>query len=225
MDEGKWFGVVALSWSSGKDSALALAQMRGQGRPPELLLTTVDERSGRAAHHGVPRELLRAQAEAVALPLLEIEIPSAADADTYGERMREAFSRPPLEDVEAVAFGDLFLEDLRAFREERLGSIGVRAEFPLWGRDTTELAQQLVAEDYEAIIVSVDPAAAEAEWLGRRLDSDFLAGLPTSVDPCGERGEFHTFVRFCPEFSDPIALQRGEKLERDGFPFLELLPA
>lgn len=215
--------MIVLSWSGGKDSAIALERLRRDGTPPELLLSTIDEQSGRVTHHGTPRELLEAQALAAGLPLLEIPIPFAASAEIYSERMREAFSAPPLSNATAVAFGDIYLEDLRSYREERLAAVGVGAIFPLWGNDTAELAVEIATHDYEAIVVSIDPSALDPNWLGRWLDPAFFADLPPSVDPCGERGEFHTFVRACPAFSRAVSVGQGARLDRHGFPFLELV--
>ena len=217
--------MIALSWSGGKDSARALEELRREDRPPRLLLATVDASSGRVTHHGVPRELLRAQADAAGLLLAEIQVPRDASADEYADLMRRAFAEPPLSGAGAVAFGDLFLEDLRAFREERLAAAGLEALFPIWGRDTGTLAREIATGDYGAIVVSVDPDALGAEWLGRAYDEAFLADLPEGVDPCGERGEFHTFVTRCPSFATVIEVAPGAITEEDGFPRLDLAPA
>jgi len=217
--------VIALSWSGGKDSARALAQLRADGEAPGLLLATIDEASGRVTHHGVSRELLRAQAESAGLALAEVRVPRGAANDVYEERMRRAFAEPPLSEAEAVAFGDLFLEDLRAYREERLAAAGLAALFPIWGRDTAALAREIASGGYEATVVSVDPAALGPEWLGRSYDEGFLADLPATVDPCGERGEFHTFVTRCPAFEAPIEVEAGGRIDEDGFPRLELIAA
>ena len=217
--------MIALSWSGGKDSARALEELQREGRGPGLLLATVDAASGRVTHHGVPRELLRAQAEAAGLPLAEIQVPHDASGDEYAEVMRRAFAEPPLSGAGAVAFGDLFLEDLRAFREERLATAGLEAVFPIWGRETGVLAREIANAAYGAILVSVDPDALGPEWLGRTYDEAFLADLPEGVDPCGERGEFHTFVTRCPSFATAIEVVPGAITEEDGFPRLDLAPA
>jgi uncharacterized protein (TIGR00290 family) len=214
--------MIALSWSGGKDSARALEELRRNGSGPGVLLTTVDEETGSVTHHGVPGELLRAQAEAVGLPLAEIAIPHGAANDVYADRMRRAFGEPPLAGVTAVAFGDLFLADLRAFREERLGAAGLEALFPIWGLDTLALAREVAGPEYEAIVVSVDPSALGAEWLGRHFDEELLADLPGSIDPCGENGELHTFVTRSPAFAAAIPIAPGAVTVTDGFPRLEL---
>ena len=175
--------------------------------------------------HGVRRELLARQAEALGLPLVEVVIPPACVNEVYEVRMAEAFAAAPLSSVEAVAFGDLFLEDVRAYREERLAAAGKRGLFPLWGRDTTELAREFLDAGFEATLVCVDPRALDAAFAGRRYDEQLLAELPPNVDPCGENGEFHTFVSAGPIFAEPIACETGEIVERDGFVFCDLIPA
>ena len=214
----------ALSWSGGKDSALALWTLRRQRLEPEALITTVTEGYERISMHGVRRELLRGQAEALGIPLVEIVIPPACVNEVYEARMAEAFAAVPLAGVEAVAFGDLFLEDVRAYREGRLAAAGKRALFPLWGRETAKLARTFVSAGFEAILVCVDPLALDACFAGRRYDQRLLAELPLAVDPCGENGEFHTFVHAGPIFAQPIACAVGEVVERDGFVFCDLLP-
>ena len=214
----------ALSWSGGKDSVLALWALRCQQREPGALITTVTEGYERISMHGVRRELLARQAAAVGIALVEIVIPPACVNEVYEARMAQAFAAAPLAGVEAVAFGDLFLEDVRAYREGRLATIGKRALFPLWGRDTGELAQEFLAAGFEAILVCVDPRALDPSFAGRRYEERLLAELPSGVDPCGENGEFHTFVHAGPIFAEPIACAVGEVVERDGFVFCDLLP-
>jgi uncharacterized protein (TIGR00290 family) len=215
----------ALSWSGGKDSALVLWTLRRERLEPEALITTVTERYERISMHGVRRELLVRQAEALGIPLVEVMIPPACVNDVYEARMAEAFAAEPLSGVEAVAFGDLFLEDVRAYREERLTAGGKRGLFPLWGRDTTPLAQQFLAAGFEATLVCVDPHLLDSSFAGRRYDERLLAELPPGVDPCGENGEFHTFVHGGPIFAESIACETGEIVERDGFVFCDLTPA
>jgi uncharacterized protein (TIGR00290 family) len=217
--------VFALSWSGGKDSALALWTLRREQLEPEALITTVTESYERVSMHGVRRELLVRQAEALALPLIEIVIPPACVNDVYEARMAEAFAAESLFDVEAVAFGDLFLEDVRSYREERLAAGGKCGLFPLWGRDTTALAREFLHAGFEATLVCVDPRALDPAFAGRAYDEQLLAELPLRVDPCGENGEFHTFVHAGPIFAQPIACERGEIVERDGFVFSDLIPA
>jgi uncharacterized protein (TIGR00290 family) len=214
-----------LSWSGGKDSALTLWTLRLQGVEPEALITTVTDAYDRISMHGVRRELLSKQADATGIPLVEVRIPPACINEVYEARMTEAFASAPLASVEAVAFGDLFLEDVRAYREERLTASGRRGVFPLWGRDTGELAREFIAAGFQAFIVTLDPRALDASFAGRAYDEQLLAELPASVDPCGENGEFHTFVHAGPIFSEPIACETGEVVEREGFVFCDVMPA
>jgi uncharacterized protein (TIGR00290 family) len=214
-----------LSWSGGKDSALALWRLRREQLEPEALITTVTEGYNRISMHGVRRELLARQVQALGLPLVEILIPPECGNDVYEARTAEAFASAPLSGVEEVAFGDLFLEDVRAYREERLAAGGKRGLFPLWGRDTRELAREFIAAGFEAIIVCLDPRALAPSFAGRPYDEQLLAELPPSVDPCGENGEFHTFVHAGPIFPEPIACETGEHVERGGFLFCDLTPA
>jgi uncharacterized protein (TIGR00290 family) len=215
----------ALSWSGGKDSALALHALRnGAGPAPDALITTVTSDYARISMHGVRRELLLAQAEATALPLVEVEIPATCPNDVYEQRMGQALAEAPLRDADPIAFGDLFLEDIRAYREEWLAVVGKRAIFPLWGQDTGELARRFINDGFEAVLVCVDPRKLDGAFAGRAFDSDLLADIPAGVDPCGENGEFHTFVHAGPIFREPIACHVGETVERDGFVFCDVLP-
>jgi uncharacterized protein (TIGR00290 family) len=215
--------VSALSWSGGKDSALALHELReGSGPAPSALLTTITAEYGRISMHGVRRELLIRQAKAAGLPLVEIEIPAVCSNDLYEQRMEHALAEAPLAEAQTIAFGDLFLADIRAYREERLSRVGKRAVFPLWGRDTGALACKFIAAGFEAILVCVDPRQLDPSFAGRRFDAELLADLPAGVDPCGENGEFHTFVHAGPIFSAPIVCQVGEIVERDGFVFSDV---
>jgi uncharacterized protein (TIGR00290 family) len=225
---GGWYGraMSALSWSGGKDSALALHELRNSSGPaPAALLTTVTADYARISMHGVRRELLLLQAQATGLPLVEVEIPAACSNDVYEQRMGQALAEAPLAEAETIAFGDLFLADIRAYREERLGRVGKRAIFPLWGQDTSALARKFIADGFEAMLVCVDPRQLDPSFGGRPFDAELLADLPPHVDPCGENGEFHTFVHAGPIFSAPIACQTGEIVERDGFVFCDVLPA
>jgi uncharacterized protein (TIGR00290 family) len=216
--------VFALSWSGGKDSALALWTLRREQLEPQALITTVTEGYERISMHGVRRELLARQAEAVGIPLVEVVIPPACVNDVYEARMAEAFAAAPLSGVEAVAFGDLFLEDVRAYREERLAAAGKRGLWPLWGRNTTALAKEFLDAGFAATLVCVDPRALGPVFAGRAYDERLLADLPPGVDPCGENGEFHTFVSAGPIFAEPIACEAGEIVERQGFVFCDLIP-
>jgi uncharacterized protein (TIGR00290 family) len=215
---------VALSWSGGKDSALALWALREEEHVmPTALLATVTEEYERVSMHGVRRSLLGRQAAATGLPLVEIEIPAACTNDVYESRMADAFASTELAAVEEVAFGDLFLEDIRAYRESRLTAAGKRASFPVWGRDTAALARRFLSAGFRAIVVCVDPRTLDPSFAGRDYDERLLAELPVEVDPCGEHGEFHTFVTAGPVLERPIACRRGEIVERDGFVFCDLL--
>jgi uncharacterized protein (TIGR00290 family) len=218
--------VLALSWSGGKDSALALHELRQQSGPhPRALITTVTADYGRISMHGVRRELLSRQAQAAGLALVEVEIPAACSNDVYEERIGQALAEAPLAEAETIAFGDLFLADIRAYREERLSRVGRQAIFPLWGRDTNALAHEFIDAGFEAILVCVDPRQLDSSFAGRRFDAELLADLPPDVDPCGENGEFHTFVYAGPIFSAPIACEVGATVERDGFVFCDVLSA
>jgi uncharacterized protein (TIGR00290 family) len=172
--------------------------------------------------HGVRRELLRRQADALGLPLVEIWIPPECSNEVYEERMDAALRSDLVSDVEHVAFGDLFLEDVRAYRQDRLARAGKRGLFPVWGRDTTELAREFVRDGFRAIVCCVDPRVLDASFAGREFDTALLADLPGDVDPCGENGEFHSFVYDGPGFATPVGCRRGEIVERDGFVFADL---
>ena len=214
---------LALAWSGGKDSALALWRMREQGVRPDRLLTTVAEPGGRVSMHGVRRELLRSQALAAGIELVEIEIPWPCPNEDYEARMTAAFNGGGLAGVSEVAFGDLFLRDIRRYREQRLASIGVGVTFPLWDADTAALARRFVALGFRAVLVCVDTRALPSSFAGRELDETLLEELPAGVDPCGENGEFHTFVYDGPVFERPIPWLHGEVQERNGFVYCDLL--
>jgi uncharacterized protein (TIGR00290 family) len=217
--------MLALSWSGGKDSALALRALRASGSEPVALLTTVTEDYGRVSMHGVRIELVRAQAAAVGVQLVEVGIPASCPNEVYEERMAEALSLPAFAEVRTMAFADLFLADIRGYREEKLAGAGWEAVFPLWGRDTHALAHEFIEVGFEAVLVSVDPSQLDPSFVGRSFDDSLLADLPDSVDPCGENGEFHTFVHAGPVFAEPIPIELGEAVMRDGFAFQDLVPA
>jgi uncharacterized protein (TIGR00290 family) len=215
---------LSLAWSGGKDSSLALWALREQGVSPATLMSTITADYERLSMHGVRRELIRQQAERTGIPLVEVEIPASCPNDVYEQRMAAALASEAMRGVQEVAFGDLFLQDIREYRESRLAPVGLQARFPVWGIDTTELAHRFIALGFRAILVCVDPRALDRSFAGREFDEDLLAELPAGVDPCGERGEFHTFVYDGPIFDGPIACGPGEVLERDGFVFCDLLP-
>lgn len=215
---------LALSWSGGKDSTLALWRLREEGLFPGCLLSTVDEERDLLPMHGVPLELIRRQAEGTGIPLMEIEIPAPCPNDVYDARMAQAWASTELAEVREVAFGDLFLQDIRDYREERLAAVDKGALFPVWGLDTTDLAHRFVALGFKAILVCVDPRALDRSFAGREFDETLLADLPSGVDPCGENGEFHTFVYDGPVFAGPVGCRRTGVVERDGFVFCDLMP-
>jgi len=214
-----------LSWSSGKDSAYALHRLRQQGRYEVVrLLTTVSSAFDRVSMHGVRETVLDAQAEAVGLPLEKVRIPYPCPNETYERAMRGVLERATAEGVRAVVFGDLFLEDIRAYREERLRPAGFEAVFPLWGEPTDALAREMIANGVRAHVCALDPKHLPRSFAGRRFDASFLADLPAGVDPCGERGEFHTCATDGPAFRHPVRAHVGETVERDGFVFTDLVP-
>jgi len=217
---------VLLSWSSGKDSAWALHLLRKRKDIQVVgLLTTVNEVFERVAMHAVRTELLRAQAEAVGLPLWQVQLPCPCSNEEYERIMSQAMDRAGREGIAGVAFGDLFLEDVRRYREERMRGTGLEPLFPLWGLPTAELSRTMVAAGLKAHLTCVDPNQIGAAFAGRLYDDDLLNELPPSADPCGERGEFHTFVHDGPMFSRPLCVRAGEIVERDGFIFADMLPA
>jgi len=213
-----------LAWSSGKDSAWSLHVLRQQGAYEVVgLLTTINEAFDRVAMHAVRVELLRAQAAATGLPLWPVRIPWPCTNAQYDAVMDEEMRRARDEGISAIAFGDLFLADIRRYREDRLRGSGLTPVFPLWGLPTDALAATMVSAGLRARLTCVDPKQIDARFAGRDFDAALLAELPPSVDPCGERGEFHTFAYAGPMFSDPLAIQGGEIVERDGFVFADLL--
>lgn len=216
---------ILLSWSSGKDSAWALRVLR---RDPEIeivaLLTTFNSAFDRVAMHSVRRTLVRRQAERIGIPLWEIDLPWPCSNAQYEAVMRGVVERARAENVQATAFGDLFLEDVRAYREHQLQGTGIEPLFPLWRIPTAELAREMIGASVKAKITCLDPKKLDRALAGAEYGTVFLAQLPGSCDPCGENGEFHTFVYDSPEFSSGIAIDAGEVLERDGFVFADMLP-
>ncbi len=214
-----------LSWSSGKDSAWSLEVVRRQGEfEVQALLTTMNAEFQRVAMHAVRESLLRAQAESAGLPLVTIPIPYPCPNAAYEEAMASALRRARDEGVTHMIFGDLFLEDIRRYREEKLAGTGITPVFPLWGLDTRKLANQMVGGGLRALLTCVDPGKLDASFAGRSFDADLLADLPEGIDPCGENGEFHTFAFEGPMFRAPIEVERGKVVERDGFVFADALP-
>jgi uncharacterized protein (TIGR00290 family) len=215
-----------LAWSSGKDSAWALHVLRQQGELDVVgLLTTVNATHDRVAMHAVRSDLLRAQAAAVGLPVTAVPLPWPCSNEEYEALMERAHVEARARGIEVVAFGDLFLEDVRRYREERLAGTGMRPVFPLWGEPTAALARRMIAGGLRARLTCVDPRHLPACFAGREFDEALLAALPAGVDPCGERGEFHSFAYDGPMFQRPVAIRGGEVVARDGFVFADLLPA
>jgi uncharacterized protein (TIGR00290 family) len=215
-----------VSWSSGKDSAFALSEVRrSRAVTPVGLLTTVTEAFGRVSMHGVREELLRRQADALGLPLTVVRIPYPCPNEVYERAMRDALERIRGTGVRHVVFGDLFLEDIREYRVSRMASVGMECVFPLWHRPTAALARDMVRSGLRARLVCVDPRVLDRRFAGREFDDRLLDELPSTVDPCGERGEFHTFVTHSPLYRAPIPVRAGETVERDGFVFADLVPA
>jgi len=215
---------VLFCWSGGKDSALALYDIiQSQTYEVVSLLTTVTEDYDRVSMHGVPRVLLERQADCLGLPLKVIFIPKDCSTEEYGIRMQASLTRFKQDGVLAAVFGDIFLEDVRKYREDNLAKIGMRAIFPLWKRDTKTLARSFVALGFEAIVTCIDSSILDKRFIGRTIDEGFLSELPTEVDPCGENGEFHSFVLDGPIFKERVACNRGEVVLRDSFYFCDLL--
>jgi uncharacterized protein (TIGR00290 family) len=214
---------VALSWSSGKDSAWSLHLLRQDpGIEVVALVTTLNEQFDRVAMHAVRRELLELQAESVAVPLWTVPLPWPCSNEQYEARMRDLCTRAVSEGVAAMAFGDLFLADIRAYRERQLAGTGLEPLFPVWQVPTAALATQMVGSGLKAKITCVDPKTLPKEFAGRDFNSQLLRDLPPTVDPCGENGEFHSFVYAGPEFRRPINVEVGEIVERDGFVFADV---
>jgi uncharacterized protein (TIGR00290 family) len=214
-----------LSWSSGKDCAWALHVLREQAAHEVVgLMTTVNATANRVAMHAVRHDLLQSQAAAVGLPLLEVPIPSPCSNREYETAMSAAASRMRADGVQAVAFGDLFLEDVRRYRETKLAPTGITALFPLFGMPTGELARAMIVAGVRARITCVDPKQLDPSFAGRSFDASFLDDLPVGVDPCGENGEFHSFAYAGPMFAEPLAIEPGAVVERDGFVFADILP-
>ncbi len=216
---------VLLSWSSGKDCAWSLHLLRQQ---PDVevvaLVTTFNEAANRVAMHAVRRELVDAQAERTGLPLWAVQLPWPCSNDDYEIRMRAVCDRAVAEGINAVAFGDLFLEDVREYRVRQMEGTGLELLFPAWGIPTAGLAREMIAAGVRAKITCVDPRKLAASFAGRDFDQSFIDELPDGIDPCGENGEFHSFVYDAPVFTSPIDVVSGEVLERDGFVFADVTP-
>jgi uncharacterized protein (TIGR00290 family) len=214
-----------VSWSSGKDSAFALYETQRLGLARIAgVLTTLNEVYDRVAMHGVRRALLERQVAALSLPCIQIPLPSPCPNEVYETRMADACADLKSQGIGHMVFGDLYLEDIRAYREEKLSQAGMRGIFPLWKRDTAALAQAMIASGLKAYIVCLDPRRLERRFAGRVFDQTLLRELPPGVDPCGENGEFHTVVTAGPMFQAAIEVDIGETVEREGFVFTDVIP-
>ncbi|MCB1505393.1 MAG: adenine nucleotide alpha hydrolase [Hyphomicrobiaceae bacterium] len=214
---------IWLSWSSGKDSAWTLHRLRQEGRSVAALFTTVNQAFDRVAMHGVRRDLLEAQAAAAGLPLVVIDLPWPCSNADYERIMAEFMVRAKRDGVTHMAFGDLFLEDIRAYREKNLAGSGIAPLFPLWGLATDKLAQDMVSGGLTARLATIDLAKLDRTFAGRCYDAALLRELPAGIDPCGENGEFHTFVTGGPMFSRSVAVVPGEVVTREGFAYADLV--
>jgi len=216
---------ILLSWSSGKDSAWVLHVLKQQHEYEVVgLLTTFNQAANRVAMHAVRRELVQAQAEAAGIPLWAVDLPWPCSNADYEAAMTAACSKAVAQKVEAVAFGDLFLEDVRAYREKQMRDTGLQPLFPIWAQPTPELAQQMIAAGLRAKLTCVDPKVLDPSFAGREFDRRLLADLPPGVDPCGERGEFHSFAYAGPMFRHQLDVMVGRVLNRDGFVFADVTP-
>ena len=212
-----------LSWSSGKDSAWALHALRRADVPVVGLLTTINQAFNRVAMHAVRRSLLDAQARSIGIPLWPVPLPWPCSNQDYERIMGDVCRQAKTQGIESMAFGDLYLPDVRAYRERQLQGSGLIPLFPLWGLPTDALAREMLAGGLKARITCVDPKVLPPTFAGREFDQALLADLPAGVDPCGEKGEFHTFAYDGPMFREPIPISSGEVVERDGFVFADLL--
>lgn len=213
---------ILMSWSSGKDSAWAVHLLRQQGTRPAAILTSINEAADRVSMHAVRSDVLRAQADALDLPLITVPLPWPCTNEIYEQRMGAAVRDAVAQGFTHVAFGDLFLEDVRRYREDRLAGTGLAPLFPLWGLPTAPLARDMIAGGIEAHITCLDPRVLRREFAGRRFDQSLLDDLPQGVDPCAECGEFHTCAVGGPMFSKRIEVTIGDTIERDGFVFTDL---
>jgi len=217
---------ILLSWSGGKDSALALHELSRSGDyEVAALLTTITEGTDRVGMHAVRRELVCAQSEALGVPLREIRIPPFPANDVYEARMQTVLAEFAAQGIHGVGFGDLFLEDIRAYRERTLARLGMHGLYPIWQRDTAALAREFVALGFRAVLVCVDLRVLDRSFAGRLLDERLLEDLPTGVDPCGENGEFHTFVFDGPGFRRAVEFDRGGLREESTFAYCDLQPS
>jgi len=217
---------ILMSWSGGKDSAVALWELqRGGAHEVDALLTTVTEGYDRVSLHGVRNELMERQAAALGLRLERVLLPQLPSMEVYEDRMQRAMDAAKSRGIEHVAFGDLFLEDIRRYRVDNLARVQMSALFPVWGRETTQFVRDFIAAGFRTVLVCVDTKKLSPEFAGREIDEAFLDDLPEGVDPCGENGEFHTFVFDGPNFSEPVKFTLGESHAEGQFHFRDLVPA
>jgi uncharacterized protein (TIGR00290 family) len=215
---------AVVAWSSGKDCAYALFESKHQGNYDIVgLFTTINETSDRVAMHGTRSALLQKQADALGLDLITVPLPWPCSNEIYETRTRLAFQQMIDQNISVIIFGDLFLEDVRAYRETQLQGTGITPVFPIWGRDTYELVQDMIKKDFDIRVVTCDPRVLDQSYVGRQLNKRFLDDLPKNVDPCGENGEFHTAVVNMPLFSGPIKVSWGPHETRDGFHYADLI--
>jgi len=215
---------ILFSWSGGKDSAMALHEVQQSGEYEIVsLLTTVTQNYDRVSMHGVRRTLLEEQARALEIPLHQIWISPQTTNEEYETKMAEAMNFYKAQGVDTVAFGDLFLEDIRNYRDEKLALVEMKGLYPVWQRDTKQFLKDFLSLGFKAVITCIDPRKLDKKFAGRIIDENFIADLPDDVDPCGENGEFHTFVFSAPNFKHEIEFEIGEKVLRDGFYFCDLL--
>ena len=213
-------------WSGGKDSARALYEARLDGQYEILaLLTTVTRDFDRVSMHGIRISLIEEQAKALGLELEKIFISAGASDDEYDQQMRQKLGAFKTRGISCVLFGDIFLEDLRQYREDRLAEVGLKAVFPIWYRDTAELTSEFVEMGFKAVTTCVDSRVLDESYVGRVIDGPFISSLPAGVDPCGENGEFHSFVYDGPLFDSPVKFRTADKVLREGFYFCDLVPA
>lgn len=215
---------AAVSWSTGKDSAYALQKTLAEGKYDVIaLLTTVTKTYNRVSMHGVRQDLLKEQSRVVGLPVIEAEIPSKSDNATYEASMAKATLKLKEMGVTHIVFGDIFLQDVREYRESKMRGTGIDPVFPLWGKNTRSLAGEIISSGIKARIVCLDPTKLERRFGGSEFDLDFLRNIPKEVDPCGENGEFHTLVYDAPFFKHPVSITNGESVDRDGFYFTDVV--
>lgn len=216
---------LLFGWSGGKDSAMALHEIKKNNEYEVVsLLTTITRDYNRISMHGVRRVLLEKQVKSLGIPLYKVFIPKECSNEIYAARMTEALNRFKENGVKTVAFGDIFLEDVRQYRLDNLAKLNMKAIFPIWGRDSTELVHSFVALGFKAVVSCIDTKVLDKKFLGRQLDKDFIAELPPNVDPSGENGEFHSFVYDGPIFREKIDYKLGKSVSRDSFYFCDLIP-